>query len=172
MKDERKTKAELLAEIEQLRDRLAGEAGDQAELRQPTLSQDMSRRSALKIAWVAPVVLSVPIANVVGRPQKAVAGTTPKPTAMPTLMPTMMPTRMPTGYPTLMPTGYPTRVPELAPTKMPTMFGPGGPNAPTVFQPAADAPVLSNAAAAAAAGALFGFGVKKLLGEPEDEGGD
>ncbi len=135
-RDDHKTKKELIAEVEELRrkvseDKTAAQSGKSGE---PTLTADISRRDALKIAWVAPVILSVPLATI-GLARKAQAGTLP-------------PTKAPTA--------------AMEPTLAPTAF------------PAARAvPAVSAGVAAAAAAALFGFGVNKLhnkiSGEPEGD---
>ncbi len=169
MKDDRKTKAQLLDEIEKLKRKLSEKEGG---ARQPTLRQDMSRRSALKIAWATPVVLSVPIAATL----TSRAGASPD--GVQTMEPTMSPTAATVALtlePTLLPTNTvaPTMMPTTAfPTTEPTASGPGGPNEPTVFVPAVDAPLLSGGAAAAAAGALFAFGAKKLVESSDDDGDD
>ncbi len=143
--DGTKTKKELLEEIERLR----GELVTDGKAARPTFSDDISRRSALKIAWVTPVILSVPVSSDLGFVAPVEAGTTQC-----------------TNSPSLC------LNPTAAPTQVPTVLDPGLPSTavPTAFQAAVDAPVVSGGAAAVAAAALFGFGAKKLIASDDDEG--
>ena len=65
--DKKKTKQQLIAELEALREQLeAGEAiaeGGEGEAEaRPSLSFPMTRRTSLK-SWIAPVVLSIPLSS-------------------------------------------------------------------------------------------------------------
>ncbi len=120
--DESKTKAQLIAEIEELRRQLAERDdaahadGDPARS-QPALARPITRRTTLT-SWVAPVILSVPFGAMI-RPGTARAGTS-FPTMFPTQVPTQFPTAVPTSFPTAFPTSFPTAFPTLAPTDTPT----------------------------------------------------
>ena len=144
-RDDQKTKKELILELEKLRSKLsADEPGIQgATSREPTLSGDISRRDALKIAWVTPVILSVPLGSI-GGVRRAQAQVTLQPTIM-------APTTAPTSAPT-----------TAAPTTMPPT--PSSSLAPTAFPSARAVPALSAGGAAAVAAGLFGIGVKRLRG--------
>jgi hypothetical protein len=138
--DEKKTKAQLLEEIEELRRQLTehDQSGhDDAASSQPAFTRPITRRTAIS-KWVAPVILSIPLATVT-RTRTAEAGTS-FPT-LPTLPPTMLPTLRPTLTPTLAPTLAPTAFPTLAP---------------------AEAPALGSGGLAAAAVALAGIGAARL----------
>lgn len=135
-RDDQKTKKELIAELEKLRRKLsADEAGiPGAASREPTLSGDISRRDALKIGWVAPVILSVPLGSIGGVRRAQAQPPTTAPTILaPTILPTMLPTMLPTASPP-----------------------------PTAFPSARPLPALSAGGAAAAAAVLFGIGVKAV----------
>lgn len=149
--DEKKTKEELLAEVDDLRRELAARGTgvgteDEEAQSQPAFARPMTRRTALS-TWVAPVILSIPLAAV-SRPRAAQAQ---PPTSV---GPTLPPTFAPTVRPTLPPTLVPTLAPTLAPTAFPTV-------APTLAK--AQAPVLSSAGAAAAVAAAAGFGAARLV---------
>jgi hypothetical protein len=134
--DEIKTKAQLLEELDELRRQLAGrdESSDAADAAssQPAFTRPMTRRAAIG-TWVAPVILSIPLAAVI-RTRTAEAGT-----VIPTSAPTSPPTSQPTAAPA--PTVAPTSFPTLATAEVP-VFGPGG--------------------LAAAAAALAGVGAAKI----------
>jgi len=159
--DGKRTKKELISEIEERRAKLASAQRGSGNARQPTLGADISRRDALKVAWVTPVVLSVPLVGAGGR-----AGASPgeftESSAVPTEVPptvalTMNPTASPTtASPTVSPTNN-----EPAPAE-PTL-------APTAARRALDAPLLSGAGAAVVAGALFGVAAKKLSERESDD---
>jgi len=117
--DDTKTKKELLAEIEALKQQLAAKnagAGEDTsgESREPSFSRPITRREALK-NWIAPVVLSVPITAALSTEKvHAQAAPAPEPApAPPTSAPTLEPPTQapPTSAPTLEP---PTRAPQPA----------------------------------------------------------
>ena len=128
MSDSDKTKKELIEELEALRAKL----GQDSKPDTPADSDGgVSRRDVLQSAWVAPVILTVPVGATVGSSQKAFAQTptiTPgNPTPMP-LSPTVSPTFSPTTSPTVSPTldlsptlapNPPTPAPTVAPTAVP-----------------------------------------------------
>ncbi len=147
--DEKKTKSQLLAELEevrrQLEERSAAADADEAPL-QPVFAAPMTRRTALS-TWVAPVILSIPF-GAMARPRTAQG----QPVA-PTLMPTIGVPALPTEAPT------PTRAPTLPPTSFPTAFPTA---APAPASPPVPAPVLSAAGLGAAAAALAGAGAWRL----------
>ena len=117
MSDSSKTKRELIAELEALRAKLRAPADE------PPLDGDVSgvtRRDLLESAWVAPVVLSVPLAvGALGVSHDAAAQpATPAPTPVPA--PTMTPTTgdgppAPTPAP---PTAFPTAAPGVIPVEI------------------------------------------------------
>ena len=127
MSDQEKSKEELVAELEALRQKLdqhesGGETGP------PVFDKKITRRSTLK-AWVGPVILSIPIVHQTTAAHGQIQGTTVAPTTMaPT---TMEPTTM---EPTTM---EPT---TMAPTTMePTTMAPTT-MAPTTMAPTTMAP--------------------------------
>ncbi|MEO0436656.1 MAG: hypothetical protein AAF098_07090 [Pseudomonadota bacterium] len=124
MGDSDKTKEELLAEIAALRAKMeAGSADAGAEPSEPkssdTSDTGITRREVLATAWVAPVILTVPLAASVSprafaQPATSVPTVTP-PTSAPTTAPTLTP---PTAAPTAVP-APPTSFPTAAPTAGP-----------------------------------------------------
>ncbi len=107
---DKKSREQLLAEIEALRQQLAareaqGDKHSPGASSSPSLSRPITRREALT-QWVAPVILSVPI--VAALHSETARGQVP-PTAPPTPSP-------PSPSP---PTGAPTLAPTLAPTPSP-----------------------------------------------------
>lgn len=134
MVDSSKTKKELIAELEALRAKLRAPADE------PPLDGDapgVTRRDLLESAWVAPVVLSVPLAvGALGVSHNAAAqppepATTPAPTLSPTTTPTTpaptmgvgpgpAPTPLPTSAPTASapPTAFPTAAPGVIPVEI------------------------------------------------------
>ncbi len=176
---DKKTKEQLLAELEELKRKL--EQHDAAESSEPAHAQaadakpdepaaDPSRRDALKKMWVAPVVLSLPMAQLAAglgtilKPGTALAyyggaGDDHSVINLPTLAPTRAPTAPPTAAPptpapTAPPTRAPTAPPTRAPTAHPTMAGhcvPAPTLAPTV------SPVLGMASAPDCGSSSVGF---------------
>lgn len=122
----KKTKKELLQELEELRAKL-GERGTGSESR----GSGVPRRTVLKTAWVAPVILSIPVplsADVSPPSAPTTMSPTNNPTRSPTNSPTtffrpttMRPTKNPTQSPT---TSEPTFQPTKSPTNSPTRQGP------------------------------------------------
>ncbi len=134
MSDERKSKKELLEELEALRRQVADlESAErpptETEGGEPIFGGNITRRTAVA-AWVAPVILSIPVS------QRAAGQTAASGEALGPVMPTMMPTEMtldPTMSPTTMepttqsPTGMPTMMPTettMDPTMSPTTMEP------------------------------------------------
>lgn len=142
MSDSRKTKKELIAELEALRAKMQA---SQAEDSTPDAGDDngagMTRRDVLAAAWVAPIILTVPLgASVVSSKAHAQSTSVPTigpvptqaPTSRPTLSPTVstnVPTNAPTGArpptaapttapPTAFPTAFPTAAPEIVPVEL------------------------------------------------------
>lgn len=119
MTDSEKTKAELIAELAALRAQLNGPAlsapsNDGAD--DDPLA--FSRRDLLGSAWVAPIVLSVPLGlGAMSASQSALAQ--PPGTLAPTsgINPTSAPTSgiNPTAAPTAAPTAFPTAAPGVIP---------------------------------------------------------
>jgi len=141
--DENKTREQLLAELDELRRQLEGrdEASDrEGPPSQPALARPITRRTALS-TWVAPVILSIPLAAASRtRTAWAQGPVLPTPMVPPTprpVLPTPMPALPPTVFPTLVPTSFPT----LA---------------------SFEAPLVSSAGLAAAAAALGGLGAERL----------
>ena len=144
MSDSDKSKKELIEELEALRAKLA----DSDTVDKPEESGDgISRRDVLSSAWVAPVILSVPVVGGIGVSQHAHAQpATGVPTAFPTQFPTQLPTTFPTAFPTSSiptsspatqsPTLIPTQAPTTLPTSRPTTQAPT-PQAPSPFPTAA-----------------------------------
>ncbi|EED35014.1 conserved hypothetical protein [Luminiphilus syltensis NOR5-1B] len=107
MSDSDKTKEELLAEIAALRAKMnADDAPDESD----TGGSGLTRREVLSTAWVAPVILTVPLGGMVApnraqaqTPAPTVPATAPLPTAAPGAVP-----QPPTPAPTLTPTAFPT----------------------------------------------------------------
>ena len=129
MSDSKKTKKELLAELAALRAQLdAGDASSSAEDDAKREGSGLTRRDVLASAWVAPVILTVPLGASVVSPQAHAQGpgTTPAPTPLPTLnLPTPVPTPRPTTQPTPAPTPRPTLSPTpISPTPLPTPISP------------------------------------------------
>lgn len=131
MSDSKKSKKELLAELEALRSKLGVK---QAKQDDPTEAKTsgITRRDVLSAAWVAPVILTVPLAGMAPKAQAQAPtvptpfpSSIPEPTEMPTMMPTSRPTEMPTqplqtpapatSAPTApVPTAFPTATPTVA----------------------------------------------------------
>ena len=121
MTDSEKTKAELIAELAALRAQLNGPAlsapsNDGAD--DDPLA--FSRRDLLGSAWVAPIVLSVPLGlGAMSASQSALAQPpgTLAPTSAPPTAPTSAPTSgiNPTAAPTAAPTAFPTAAPGVIP---------------------------------------------------------
>ncbi len=124
MSDDKRSKDELLDEITRLRRQVANlestnEPAAESEGGEPIFGGQITRRNVMA-AWVAPVILSIPVAN------RAAAQTPSEPgpgTVVPTSSPTgitQSPTQSPTGI-TQSPTGAPTQSPTAVPTSFPTM---------------------------------------------------
>lgn len=119
MSDSKKTKKELLAEIEALRARLGDEAPAPTVGAVDGVREGMTRREILASAWVAPIILTVPLgASLAVSPQRANAQTgapttAPAPTSSPTPAATPQP---PTNAPVMPPTSAPSSVPTAFPT--------------------------------------------------------
>ncbi|MEM1110353.1 MAG: hypothetical protein AAGI11_00475 [Pseudomonadota bacterium] len=115
MSDSDKSKQELLDELEALRAKLDGRSSDDTGDGADSPEAGVKRRDILTSAWVAPVILSVPLGTAVS-PRKVHAqyGTTPfttPQTAFPTSPPTSAPTNPPTSAPTVaIPTAFPSVV--------------------------------------------------------------
>ena len=111
MSDSSKTKRELIAELEALRAKLRAPADE------PPLDGDVSgvtRRDLLESAWVAPVVLSVPLAvGALGVSHDAAGQLTPGTTPAPTITPSIGP-----PAPTPAPTAFPTAAPGVIPVEI------------------------------------------------------
>ena len=107
--DDTKTKEQLLAEIQALREQL-----DQQDAKAGK-SVPATRRETL-IRWVSPVILSLPVATALLKSGAAYAAVTRKPTKTPTQTPTATPT-------TLAPIQSPTKAGRCipAPTVSPTL---------------------------------------------------
>src|SRR5204862_7623484 len=64
--DSRKTKKQLLRELQELRRRLAErpvtDDGPKKGSKDPIFAGEVDRRTVLKTVWVAPVILSIPVA--------------------------------------------------------------------------------------------------------------
>ncbi len=150
MRDSRKTKKQLIEELNALRNEKVASiaSGKEAE------KGGMTRREILS-AWVAPVILAVPMAPRMALAQDTNDGDPPitaitsgppltvSPTAPPTAFPpplTVSPTAPPTAFPpplTVSPTAPPTAFPPpltVSPTAAPTVFPTA---APTAFPTAA-----------------------------------
>lgn len=94
-----RTKEQLLAEIEALREQLTarGSAANPLvprKMSEPIFSVPLSRREAL-VGWIAPVVLSMTVAAVAMKPIPARAQATSAPTAKKKVAPTQTPTAVP-----------------------------------------------------------------------------
>ena len=122
MSDSNKTKKELLAEIEALRAKLDGTPSERELDTGSQTKGGITRRDILATAWVAPVILTVPLGASFS--QRAQAQVTPMPTSASTSAPpTMTPTNMPTSAPTVPATSAPTLPPTSGPvTAPPTAF--------------------------------------------------
>lgn len=127
MSDSKKSKKELMAELEALRAKMRVQQ-DETAASQKDDGNGMTRRDVLSAAWVAPVILTVPLAGVAPKVQAQPIPSVPIPTDQPTMMPTDVPTPMPTDVPTMMPTDRPPQTPEPSipattpPTSAPTAF--------------------------------------------------
>ena len=142
MSDSKKTKKQLIDELTALRAKMdsagskgAAEAEDAADGQNIGQTTGLTRRDVLT-AWVAPVILTVPLmprmAAAASRPGNQLQGTifpsqfpTQFPSQFPTQIPaTLSPTNSPTGSPTLRPTPglTPAPVPTSSPTSSPTAF--------------------------------------------------
>ena len=170
---DKKSREQLLAEIEALRQQLAareaqGDKHSPGDSSSPSLSRPITRREALT-QWVAPVILSVPI--VAALHSETARGQVP-PTAPPTPSP-------PSPSP---PTGAPTLAPTLAPTPSPPSPSPptGAPTlAPAPTRGSVAVPGLGLAGIAVLGGALAAAGAKLLKDrdatsekpDPEGDGG-
>lgn len=178
---DKKSREQLLAEIEALRQQLAareaqGDKHSPGDSSSPSLSRPITRREALT-AWVAPVILSVPIVAALhsetARGQPAPPSPSP-PTAPPTPSPPSPspPTGAPTLAPTLAPTpspptpSPPTGAPTLAPTLAPTMASVAVPGIGL-----AGIAVLGGALAAAGAKLLKDRDATSEKPDPEGDGG-
>jgi hypothetical protein len=172
---DKKSREQLLAEIEALRQQLAaseaqGDKHSPGDSSSPSLSRPITRREALT-AWVAPVILSVPI--VAALHSETARGQVP-PTAPPTPSPPSPspPTGAPTLAPTLAPTpspptpSPPTGAPTLAPTLAPTMASVAVPGIGL-----AGIAVLGGALAAAGAKLLKDRDATSEKPDPEGDGG-
>lgn len=167
---DKKSREQLLAEIEALRQQLAaseaqGDKRSPGASSEPSLSRPITRREALT-AWVAPVILSVPIVAALhsetarGQVPPTAPPTPSPPTGAPTLAPTLAPTPSPpTPSP---PTGAPTLTPTLAPT-MASVAVPG--------IGLAGIAVLGGALAAAGAKLLKDRDATSEKPDPEGDGG-
>lgn len=101
-----RSKEQLLAEIEALKEQLATRgadankpvAGASSEPIFSVPSAPMTRRAALT-SWVAPVILSASVAGIAMKPGTAHAAVTRVPTRLPTRAPTRAPTVAPTAVP-------------------------------------------------------------------------
>ena len=182
MSDGKKTKQELIAEIEALRQELTRRERDSAEGEQdlssePSFARPMTRREVLG-GWIAPVILSIPLAAatrsgaVRAEPVPETQAPTPQP---PTSAPTPQP---PTPAPTPFPTGpAPTpQPPTPAPTPVPTAFPTVVPTAAAPTPAARPIPALGAAGAAALGAGLAALGAKALkrrgsAGDDPDAGG-
>jgi hypothetical protein len=107
---ESKTNAELIEEINALKELLAARSavtgsGAAEEFNQPTFSKPMTRREALT-HWVAPVVLSVPVAAAL-RSEAARAGGPPPPSPVPSPVPSPAPPPTVAPAPTMAPRSIP-----------------------------------------------------------------
>jgi hypothetical protein len=134
MSDGRKTKKELIEELKLLRAKMKDSDTDNitgvdyADDHSPT---GLTRRDVLG-AWVAPVILTVPlvprdvVAQGANGPAPILGVPTVSPTVIsPTMNPTVInPTMNPTVNPTVVPTGSPTASPTAFPTVSPTMVIP------------------------------------------------
>jgi hypothetical protein len=126
LSDGEKTKEQLLAEIEALKEKLDQQKRDQRNKPEPTtestsiLSARVTRRALS--AWVAPVILSLPALGTVLKPGEAHALPGDYYGSDDGVVPIALPTTTPTGSPTTAPTRAPTRagrcipVPTVAPT--------------------------------------------------------
>jgi len=163
MSDTKKTKKELIDELEILRGQLRDKASDDPANPDAPDETGVTRRSVLKAIWAAPVILSIPLtaSPAVGQPSGTVQPGCP--TMDPTLSPTMPgPTAPPaTLDPTRSPTLPPTTVEAtLDPTRSPTMPPPTNPPPTTdptrspTLPPPTD-PVQSPSLAPAAASTAF-----------------
>ena len=183
MSDQKKTKRQLIAELESLRRQLASREGDAGEghdetASEPSLTRPMTRRTALT-NWIAPVILSIPVAGAV-RPGKAWAQLetaapteliTPDPaTASPTEDPTTSPpTQAPVASPTSSPTQAPIASPTTSPTQAPVAF-------PTAAPTVAAIPIVGPGGLGVLGGALAVAGAKLLKDRKkpstDDDSGD
>lgn len=138
MNDSRKTKQQLIEELKALRAK-AGATDTQIKSDKGDIGDDSSgsitRREVLS-AWVAPVIMTVPLSGPL-LPRSALAQSptfapTPYPSLSPTPLPTFAaptplptfaaPTPQPTTRPTPAPTPKPTPSPSVTPTPAPTAF--------------------------------------------------
>jgi hypothetical protein len=113
MSDSKKTKKELLAELAALRAQLdAGDASSSTEEETKREGSGLTRRDVLASAWVAPVILTVPLGASVVSPQAQAQVTTPAPTPISPTPPT------PPAPPTPAPTAFPTAAPSVIPVEL------------------------------------------------------
>ncbi len=158
MSDSKKTRKQLIEELEQLRGQVAQRQQSQSDNSAPALAGDVSRRTALKVAWTAPVILAIPLQAdrsgaqpPVGTVAPGCPTMTPTNAAPPTSSPTLFPTTAePTISPTQpvpttrLPTSSPTNDPTLRPTTSPTIPAPTAmPTARPTTSPTIPAPTLS-----------------------------
>lgn len=123
MSDKKKTKQQLIDELEALRAQLAGQEGKGAgEAGEPSLAGPMTRRTVLT-NWVAPVVLSIPLSamtrTAAAQPVPTPLQRTPIPSFEPTPIPSFEPSPIPSPQPSPMPSFQPSPVPSPQPSPMP-----------------------------------------------------
>ena len=111
MSDSKKTKKELLAEIEALRAKLAAEPPAPGPEATDEPRSGLTRRDVLASAWVAPIILTAPLGASVSQRANALEHTPAPTTYIGTPAPTGRPTRSPTGAPTAFPTATPDVIP-------------------------------------------------------------
>ena len=126
MSDSKKTKKQLIDELTALRAKMdsagskgAAEAEGAADGQNIGQTSGLTRRDVLT-AWVAPVILTVPLmprmAAAASRPGNQLQGT-----IFPSQFPTQFPSQFPTQFPTQFPSQFPTQIPAtLSPTNSPT----------------------------------------------------
>lgn len=108
MSDSKKTKKELIAELEALRAKMGGKQADEPASEPTATGDGLTRRDILATAWVAPIILTVPLGAAISQRAQAQGGTpgTSQPTSQPTAQPTSSPTQLtaapqpPTSFPT------------------------------------------------------------------------
>lgn len=125
MSDKKKTKQQLIDELEALRAQLAGQEGKGAgEAGEPSLAGPMTRRTVLT-NWVAPVVLSIPLSamtrTAAAQPVPTPLQPTPIPSFEPSPIPSPRPSPMPSPQPSPMPSFQPSPIPSPQPSPMPSM---------------------------------------------------